>query len=110
LYINIDSNNYKLVTSGLVSTVFFFLVIGTPIFSRDKILLFLGSHTMAIYLLNTIVIGTIAAVGFAFIPEDSFRFEIILTLGAIAGTMLPIAFKMLLEKMPALGFIAKYFQ
>lgn len=78
---------------GALSIVALHGLVRLPWFKNDKVLLFLGNNSMAIYLFNTIFIGLFKAIYLKIFPYTGNWVFLLLTVTFCAGLFLPVLLK-----------------
>ena len=81
-----------------------------PVFSNEHFFLNVGKNSMVIYLLNTIVLGVCGVLLLILGPSQDYAFLPFGFLIFLAGTLVPIAFKVALERMGAPSIMTRYLQ
>lgn len=87
-----DFQPYKIIF-GLLSIPVLLGFVRSAIANRSQFLLTLGTYTFVIYLMNTMAIGTVKALGLKFVAWDGVNFYFYAPILLMAGLYLPIMIK-----------------
>jgi len=101
-------NKYALLICGIASMPAFHGLFLQAISQKEKLFIFIGDKTMAIYLLNTIIIGVLN-LGFYITLGNKIFYLPSLILFFVLGIVIPIGVQMVLAHFSFLHPLAKYF-
>lgn len=97
----------RLLICGIASIPALHGLVQARVFVRDRVLLTLGGYAFSIYLLNTIVIGLTKAGYLKLAPFYDGWAALALVLFFAAGVLVPILFRILTARMPALNWMMR---
>ncbi|NVD45409.1 acyltransferase family protein [Qipengyuania atrilutea] len=103
------ADEYALLICGIASTFAIHGLFMQKFWDRDRLFLFLGRNSMAIYLLNTIVIGLAQIAYVRYLPYQGNWFLIYSPLVFILAILLPVAVRHILGLDPRGSFLQRYF-
>ena len=102
------SQAYWLLACGLAAIPVLHAFMRLPVFENERVFLWLGQNSMAIYLMNTIFIGVMKGLYAKALPFEGAWFPVFVLVLMAAGTLLPVAVKQLLEQIPSARPVYKY--
>ncbi|MCX5493774.1 acyltransferase [Kaistia dalseonensis] len=94
--------------SGLLSIPALHGLVRLDLFSKDRILLYLGANSMVIYLFNTIFIGVAKAIYIKILPYDGIYFVFFMLVLFLCGLLLPLVVKNVMERLAVARPLLRY--